>query len=189
MLLRVPMTLIAIHAVVNIPADAGMPEIGRVPAPMALGTLEDHVVRGINMARRTHAVGPAMIHGEIGMVEHSAGPGRGCVAGRTGCREPGCRVSRIRCAIVICRVATDASDRQRRVVIVHVAARTGDRRGVKTSQWESRCVVIKYRARPGCGCVAECAVGRECGRNMIRHRAAERCGALERRCMAIDAGC
>ncbi len=185
------MTLIAVHTVVHIPADAGMPEIGRVPAPMALGTLEDRIVRGIRVADRTHAVGGVapVSQGEKGVTESRAGPGRGCVAGRTGCREPGCRVSRIRCAIVICRVATDASDRQRRVVIVHVAARTGNRRGVKTSQWESRCVVIKYRARPGCGCVAECAVGRECGRNMIRHRAAERCGALERRRMAIDAGC
>ena len=92
------MTLITIHTVVHIPADAGMPEIGRVPAPMALGTLEDRIVRGIRVADRTHAVGgvAAVSQGEKGVTESRAGPGRGCVAGRTGCREPGCRVSRIR---------------------------------------------------------------------------------------------
>src|SRR6266853_3739685 len=174
------MTLITIHTVVYIPADAGMPEIGRGPAPMALGALEDYIVRGIRVADRTHAVGgvAAVSQGEKGETESRAGPGRGCVAGRTGCWEPGCRVSRIRCAIVICRVATDASDRQCRVVIVHVAAGTGNRCGVKTSQRESRCVVIKYRARPRRSRVTQRAVGRECRRDMIRYRAAERCGAL-----------
>ena len=185
------MTLITINAVVHISADARVPEVGRDPAPMALGALEDRIVRGIRVADRAHAIGgvAAMSPGEKRMTERRAGPSRRCVAGRTGCWEPGCRVSRIRCAVVIRRVATDASDRQCRVVIVHVAAGTGNRCGVKTSQRESRCVVIKYRARPRRSRVTQRAVGRECRRDMIRYRAAERCGALVCRRMAIDAGC
>ena len=151
------MALIAIHTVVDISAEVRVIEIGRVPASVALRTLENQVVCGIRMARSAHAVGIAVIHGEIGVVEHRAGPGRCRVAGCTSCREPGCRVSRIRCGVVSCRVAPVAIDRQRRIVVVHVAARAGNRRGVKTSQWESSRVVIENRTGPGCRAVASLA--------------------------------
>jgi hypothetical protein len=120
------MTLITIYTVVYISADAGMMKIGRVPAPMALRALEDRVVRGIGMARSTHAVGRVltMIQGKIGVIEYCAGPGCRRVAGRTGCRESGCRVGGIRCGVVLCRVATVAIGWQRREVVVHVAACT-----------------------------------------------------------------
>jgi hypothetical protein len=151
------MALIAIHTVVDISAEVRVLEIGRVPAPVALRTLENQVVRGISMARSAHAVGIAVIHGEIGVIECCAGPGCRRVAGGTSCREPGCRVSRIRCGVVCCRVATVASDWQRRIVVVHVAARTGNRRGVIASQWECSRVVIENRAGPDCRGVASLA--------------------------------
>jgi hypothetical protein len=81
------MALIAVYAVVHISADSGMTEIGCVPAPMANGALEDRVVRGINVACSAHAVGPAVIQGEIGMVERCSGPGRSGVTCRARSRE------------------------------------------------------------------------------------------------------
>ena len=166
--LLVLMALIAVNAVVHIPADGGMTEIGRVPAPMANGALEDRVVRGINVACSTHAVGPAVIQGEIRMVECCPCPGRRGVAGRTSCRESSRRMSRIRCRIVRSRVATVAIYRQRREVVVHVAARARDRCCVKASQRESRRVVIKRRRLPHRSCVAERAVRREPNLRVIR---------------------
>ncbi len=255
------MALIAINAVVHIPADARVVEIGRVPAPVTgLGAREDRIVRGIGVAGSTHRVGVAMSFGEPGMVKHRAGPGRCRVAGGTRCGEPGCRVNWIRCAVVIYRVAAVAIGWQRRVVVVHVAQRAGhggvktgqresrssviERRAspvcrrvaefarlrepggcvswircaievsqmagdagsygdavvvvdvatgagngsVKTSQREARRCVIKYRSRPGCGRVANGTVCRERSRNMVWHRASERCGALPGSEMASVAG-
>jgi hypothetical protein len=153
------MALIAVHTVVDVPAALRVTEIGRVPAPMTLRALENRIVRGICMARSTHAVCrvSAVSHGEKGMVEYCAGPGCRRVAGGTSCREPGCRVSRIRRGVVSCRVATVARDWQRRIVVVHVTARTGNRRGVIARQWESGRVVIENRAGPDCRGVASLA--------------------------------
>jgi len=166
------MALIAVYAVVDIPADVRVMEIGRVSAPMANGALEDRVVRGINVACGAHAIGPAVIHGEIRMVECCPGPGRRGVAGRTSCRESGRRMSRIGCRIVRSRVATVAIYRQRREVVVHVAARARDRRGVITSQRESRRAVIKRRRLPHRSCMAERTVRREPNLSVIRSRRA-----------------
>jgi hypothetical protein len=145
------MALITIHAVVNIPADARVIEIGGDPASMALSALEDRIVSGIRVAHGAHAARGifTVSQGEISMVEHRAGPGRCGVASGTSCRESGCRVGRIRCAVVVYRVAPVTSDRKRRIVVVHVAARTWNRRGVIASQWESSRVVIENRAGPG----------------------------------------
>ncbi len=60
---------------------------------------------------------------------------------------------------------------------------------MKTSQRKTGCRVIEYRSSPGGGRMAERAVGRECGGNMIRHHPAQRSSALVCRCMTIDAGC
>ena len=144
------MALIAINAVVHITADVRVVEIGRVPAPMALRALEYQVIRGINMARSTHAVGVPVIHGEIGVIECCAGPSCRRVAGRTSCRESSCRVDRIRCGVVRCRVATVAIGRQRGVIAVYVAHRAGNRRrGVIAGQWENSRAVIEYRTEKG----------------------------------------
>jgi len=144
------MALIAINAVVHITPDVRVIEIGRVPAPMALRALEDQVIRGIDMARSAHAVCVPVIQGEISMVECCAGPGCGRVAGRAGCRESRCRVGRVRCGVVRCRVATVTIGRQRGVIVVYVAHRTGNRRrGVIAGQWENSRVVIEHRTEEG----------------------------------------
>jgi hypothetical protein len=144
------MTLIAIDAVVHITADVRVTEIGRVPASVALRALENQVVRGINMARSAHAVGVAVIHGEIGVIECCAEPSCRRMASRAGCRESGCCVGRVRCGVVRCRVTTVAIGWQRRVIVVYVAHRTGNRRrSVKSRQWENSRIVIEHRAEPG----------------------------------------
>src|SRR6267378_3783620 len=59
------MALIAIYTVVHIPGDVRVPEIGRVPVPMANGALEDRVGRasaqGIRVASDADAACTAVI--------------------------------------------------------------------------------------------------------------------------------
>src|SRR5579885_1817651 len=69
-------TLIAIHAVVDVPAHALVLRIC-VLFRMAVGALEDAVVVRIGVAGRAHAIGAAMIHIEPGVIEHGAGPAGG----------------------------------------------------------------------------------------------------------------
>ena len=59
---------------------------------------------------------------------------------------------------------------------------------VRSRQRERRGVVVESRRRPVAGRVADGAVLREVGRNVIRHRSAQGRGALPSRQMAIDAG-
>jgi hypothetical protein len=56
------MALITIHAVIYIPADVRVPEIGRVPAPMATRALENRVVAWIRVAGRAHTVSIPVSH-------------------------------------------------------------------------------------------------------------------------------
>ena len=127
------MALIAIHAVVDIPTDVRVREIGRVPAPMATRALENHVVRGIDVAYAADAVGSAMIHGEEVMGERRSQPSGGGVARRACGREFSRDVVRIGCVLVSLLMAAVAIYGQRRKVIVHMATRAWNRRGVKTS--------------------------------------------------------
>jgi hypothetical protein len=188
--LLVGMALITIHAVVHITADVRVAEIGRVPAAVALRALENQVVRRIDMARSAHPIGVPVIHGEISMIECCASPGCRGVASRTSCRETGCRVGRIRCGVVRGRVATVAIGWQRRVIVVYVAHRTGNRRrGVKASQRENRRVVIEHRAEEGRRRVAKGAIRRERRSNVVRYCAPERRGALPGSDVATVAGC
>ena len=69
--LTVTVTLITIHAVVDISVNA--PVIGvSLRLAMAVGALEDGIVIRVDVARGTHAVCIAVIHGEwrvLGVVE------------------------------------------------------------------------------------------------------------------------
>jgi len=56
------MALVAVHAVVDIPADVRVTEIGRVPAPVATRALENRVVVRIRVAGRAHAVSIPVSH-------------------------------------------------------------------------------------------------------------------------------
>jgi hypothetical protein len=105
-----------------------------------------------------------MVHGEIRMVKCRTRPRRRGVARGTVRRRKcgsGCGVIWIRCGVVVFGVATVAIGRQRRVVIIYVAARARYRGGMKTGQWENSRVVIKRRSGPCRRVMAEFARLRE----------------------------
>jgi hypothetical protein len=68
---------------------------------------------------------------------------------------------RIRCGQVNRLMAAVTIRGHRGKVIVHMAARARNRRGMETCQRESRIIVIERRGLPHRSCVAERAVGRE----------------------------
>ena len=168
--------LIAIHAVPDIAAHAAVLRIG-CRLGVANGALENRVVGGIRVARGANPVGASMTHREIRVVEGRAGPGRGGVAGAAVGRRK-CGSSRgviwVGRPVVVRRMATVTIRRQRRVVVVDVAARARNRRSVKSGQREGGGVVIEGRAGPGRRRVAQGAIrGKRCG-NVIGHRSAKR---------------
>ena len=141
------MALVAVHAVVHIPADVRMLEIARVPAAMAIRALEYRVVAGIGVTGRADSICVAVVDVEPGVIEHGPGPCGRRMAG-VACRwEAGGLVVRIGRAVVVRLVATHARRRQRRVVVVDMAHHAGHGCScVEASQGECRVVVIKDRA-------------------------------------------
>ena len=86
------MALVAVHAVVHIPAHVRVPKIVGVVIAMAARALEYRVVTTINVAGGALAVGIAMGDGELGVVgmrERRAGPSAGAhaVAGSALCNR------------------------------------------------------------------------------------------------------
>ena len=133
------MALITIHAVIYIPADVRVTEIGRVPAPMATRALENRVVVRIRVAGRAHTVSVPVGHWEPGMVERCPRPRRGVVASRAGGRKNRwCRcMNWIRGGVVVRLVAAVAGRRQSPLVVIRrgVALRALHR-GVEPGQRE-----------------------------------------------------
>lgn len=163
------MTLVTIHAVVDISTYVRVVEVGSVIVAVATGALKHGVIAGIRMASRADPVRVAVIHREVRVIERRSRPRRCRVAGGAGGREPGRRVIRIRRSVVVALVAAHARGRQRRVVIVDVAHHAGDRRSrMEACQRERRVVVIKGCARPVGRAVAGVASRREAGRSMRR---------------------
>jgi len=150
--------LVAVHAVVYIPADVRVTEIVRVPAAMAARALENRVVAGIRVASRAHTVSVPVGHWEPGMVERCARPCRCVVASRAGGRKNGRRrfVNWIRGGVVVCLVATVAGCRKRGVVVIYVTSRAGDSR-VESGQRERGGAVVKLAVGPQRGVMAELA--------------------------------
>ena len=166
------MTLVAVDAVVYIPAHVIVVEVSGVVASVAARALEYGVVAGINVAGGADAVGVAMVYRELRVlrvVERRARPGGGVVAGLAGSGEE-LRlrsVAWIRGVVVVVLVATDARQGQRRVVAVDMAIRANTRRHhVRTGKRERSVVVIKRGVGPDDGVVAEFAGSRESGRRM-----------------------
>jgi hypothetical protein len=60
--------LVTVDAVVHIPADVRVTEVGRVPAAMAIGALEDRVIHLVLVAGGADTVRVAVIHREEGVV-------------------------------------------------------------------------------------------------------------------------
>ena len=69
------MTLVAVHAVIDISADTRVPRV-RLGLGVATSALKNGVIVRIGVAGRAHAVGIAMVHGEPGVVEGCACPSR-----------------------------------------------------------------------------------------------------------------
>ena len=111
---------VTIHAVVYIPVNALMPLIGR-GFGMAVGAGEDRIIGGVGVARRAHAIGPAVVRVEPRVIERRARPRSGCVACGAGRWEPGCLVVGIRGAVVVRFVAGVAIRRCADEHVVHVA--------------------------------------------------------------------
>jgi len=99
------MALVAIHAVVNIPAHIGVAELGSVVIAVATRALEDRVVVSIRVASRADSIRVAVIHVEPGVIECGSRPGCRCVARVASRGEAGRLVVRIRRAVVVGQVA------------------------------------------------------------------------------------
>lgn len=164
------MTLVAVDAVVDVPADTLMLLIG-ICFCVAVGTGKSCVIVWIGVAGCAHAVSVSVIDGEIGVIPVGWNPRRCVMAGRASRREPRRRVVRIGGACVVSLVARIAGRRQRCIVVVDVATGTGDRL-VRACQRERRVVVIEAGRNPCRRVVAHIALLREpCG-NVIRVRCA-----------------
>ena len=118
------MALVAVHAVVDIAADAPMIAIG-VRLGVAIRALEDGVGRRIGMTRRTDAIRIAMIHWEPRVVESRAQPTGGCVTGGTSSWKSSRHVIWIIRSLVVGLVTAETIGRDRCVVVVHVTACAG----------------------------------------------------------------
>lgn len=133
---------------------------------MAARALEDRVVVRVRMARCAHAVRVAVASREpcvLRVIEDRGQPCRRVMAGRTLRRRKECRLrrmSRIRRVVIGRQVAADAGQRQRGVVVVHVAGSARSRR-VESGQRERRVVVIERRIRPVNRIVAQLTGRRE----------------------------
>lgn len=138
----VPVAVVAIRAVVDVPVDAAMVGVG-LRLLMTVRACEDRIVVRIRMARGAHPIGSTVIRREPGVVEGGLHPIRRVVAGRAGCRKPCRNVIRIGGAVVIRLVARIAVRRNRRVVVVDVATRAGNR--CMRSRQGKRCVVVIER--------------------------------------------
>lgn len=153
------MTAVAIHAVVHIAADTLVLVVGLI-FRVAIRALEDAVVAWIGMADGAHSIRSAVVGVEPCVIEGRAQPAAGgmasCAARRETCRD----VVWIRRSAVILRMAAVAIGRQRRVVVIHVAAGTGHV-SVRAGQREAGVVVIERRLGPRGGVVANVALLRE----------------------------
>ena len=149
------MALVAVHAVVHVPADVRMMEVVCVPASVATRALENRVVVRIRVAGGANAVSVAMIHWEPGVVKGRPGPCRGVVTSGARRREDRRRrlVDGIRGVVVIRRVAAVASCGQGGVVVVYMASGAGDL-GVEARQRERRRTVVKLAVGPERGVMA-----------------------------------
>ena len=156
-------TLVAINAVVHVAAHALMVLIGG-RLRVAVRALEDSVVAGAGVARRTGSIRTAVVGGEPGVVEGCACPPRHhLVAGLARGRESGRYVVGIVRCLVLGFVTRVAVGWDRSVVVVHMATGTRDA-GVRAYQREN-CVVVVERGRLPRGCaVANIALLRKpCG--------------------------
>ncbi len=76
------MAVVAIHAVVDIPAYAAMIVV-RIRLRVTVRALKHAVVIRIGMTGRAHSIRSAVVHGEVRVIEGRIEPRGGRMAGRT----------------------------------------------------------------------------------------------------------
>ncbi len=166
------MALVAVDAVVHVSLDALVISVG-LGLGVAIRALENRVVVRIRVAGGADSVGVAVIDGErcvLGMIEGCVEPVRGVVARLAGGGEElrlgG--VSRIGGVVVVSLVAAYARGRKRGVVVVDVTVRALPRgNGVRSRQGKRGVVVIESGIGPHCGVMAQIALLRESGGNVV----------------------
>ena len=162
--------LVAVHAVVDIPADAPVVLV-RLGLGVAVGALKDGVVVRVGVAGSAHSIRPAVIDIPPGMVEHGTAPGAGAVARVAGCGKA-CRLMVRICRAVVVRRVTRIAQRSCDVVVaIDVAVGTLPRRNrVLSGQSPPSCRVVESAVHPVDGVVANLACRREISRNVVHRR-------------------
>jgi len=127
----------------------------------------------IGASARRHGVGAAQREAGSVVIKRCVQPGAGAVTLIAGLREVRRDVIRIRRALIVLEVAADAGRSGQVVIVVNVAISALARRNrVKSSQRESRGVVIERRVHP-VRCVMTLVTGlREVRRHVVRVRRA-----------------
>lgn len=140
---------VAIHAVVDVPGNAGMLGVS-LRLRVAIRAGEDGIVVGIGVARRADAIRAAVIHGEPGVVEGGAEPvcgdPRRVARGASG-GESGGHVVWIRRAGIVRFVAGIAIGGSAGIHVSDMAAQTWHAH-VRALQRERRVVVVESRSQP-----------------------------------------
>lgn len=161
------MALIAVDAVVDVSRNIVVLEIVGVVSAVASRALKDGIVVRIGVACGAHVIRVAVVGRELcvlPVVERGSGPCRSVVAGLARGREELRlrRVSWIRRVVVISLVATDASRRQRGVVVIDVTiAALAWRDRVRSRQRECSVVVVEGGVGPDNRVMANLARGGE----------------------------
>ena len=183
------MTLVTIHAVVNVPADIGVTEVGCVIVAVATSALEHRIVTRVRMAGCANPIRVPVIGREIRVIERRSRPCRRGVASVASRRETGRFMVRIRRVVVIRLVAAHARCRQRRVIVVDMAHHAGHSGGcVEARQREGRVVVIERGSRPVSGAVTGIASRWEPGGRMRRRVRTVVIGLVARHARSIRSG-
>ena len=183
------MTLVTIHAVVNVPADIGVTEVGCVIVAVATSALEHRIVTRVRMAGCANPIRVPVIGREIRVIERRSRPCRRGVASVASRREAGRFMVRIRRVVVIRLVAAHARCRQRRVIVVDMAHHAGHSGGcVEARQREGRVVVIERGSRPVRGAVTGIASRWEPGGRMRRRVRTVVIGLVARHARSICCG-
>ena len=190
------MAAIAVDGVVDVPLNLLMVVVGRGLGMAATGHTREHrVVTGVRMAGRACHVVIARRDREPGVVEGRARPLRGVVTGFARGRETSGDVVRIGGRFVFGCMARIT---ERGSALVHVVDVTGRacRRGVFSSERESRRIVVEGRTRPLRGVMAGITGLWKASRDVVgtrRHlifgKMAGDAGGRQRSVLIIDVAC
>ena len=163
---------VAIDAVVHVPADARVTEVGRVPAPVTIGALEYRIIVLVLVAGAANPVRIAVIHREERVILRGQvgwHPSCGGVARVAGCRPRRRLVIGVSGVVVVRDVATGTDGGHRGVVVEHVAHGAGNRsRSVIAGQRERSVVVVERGVHPVDRVMAQIAGLRESNRGVVR---------------------